>query len=395
MSGPTGTSRGRDELVDADPRLTKATVDLIARLGPSDRETLTSLLGVGRSTLARAVGALLDARIVVEVGTPPRGRGRPRSLLAVSPSAGSAIGLDFGLRHVRGAIVDGAHNTVATAEVGLAQDYSVAEALGAARSLIGETAVASSGPIVGVGLALPGPVDRGSMALTRSSILPGWANVPILQEFSAEIPYPVVADNESNLAAYAESFWGAATDVESMLYLKLHSGVGGAIVSKGQVERGQHGAAGEFGHLSWNQRGVRCRCGNRGCLEALIGIPRLVASMSAQHDRAPSYGEAVELVRRGDPACQEVIDQAGRRAGRALATLCNALDPEAIVIGGSLLAVGATLLDAMREGFVRAVLPMHRDLELRVASLGRYASALGATGLVLASGFDDLRARRH
>ncbi|WP_454293829.1 ROK family protein [Salana multivorans] len=214
MSGPTGTSRGRDELVGADPRLTKATVDLLARLGPSDRETLTSLLGVGRSTLARAVGALLDARIVVEVGTPPRGRGRPRSLLAVSPSAGSAIGLDFGLRHVRGAIVDGAHNTVATAEVGLAQDYSVAEALGAARSLIGELVVASSGPIVGVGLALPGPVDRGSMALTRSSILPGWANVPILQEFSAEIPYPVVADNESNrlftVEGVADVVWGSA-----------------------------------------------------------------------------------------------------------------------------------------------------------------------------------------
>lgn len=232
------------------------------------------------------------------------------------------------------------------------------------------------------------------MALTRSSILPEWANVPILREFAGRLPHPVVADNESNLAAYAEKLWGAATDVESMLYLKLRSGVGGAILMKGQIVRGQHGAAGEFGHLSRNQRGLRCRCGNRGCLEASIGIPRLLTAMSAQHGREISFEEVVSLTRQGDAICESVVDRAARRAGRALGTLCNALDPQCVVIGGSLLAVGGTLLDGVREGFVRAALPMHRDMDLRTSALGRYGSALGATGLVLASGFDELLARR-
>lgn len=138
--GPEPAIRWGAELIGIDPRLTKSTVDSLARYGPSDRETLTERLGVGRSTLARAVGALLDARMIVETSTPAKGRGRPRSLLAVNPSAGSAIGLDFGFRHIRGAVVDGAHNTTGTYELSLDQDYSIDIALEAATSLIQELA---------------------------------------------------------------------------------------------------------------------------------------------------------------------------------------------------------------------------------------------------------------
>lgn len=381
------------ELVAIDRRITKNVVDSVARLGPLDRKALAEILGAGRTTLARAVGDLLDAHILVERGTTPRGRGRPHTLLAVNPRAASAIGLDFGLCHIRGAIVDAAHNTLATVENVMPMDYSVDVAVDIATDMVRQLETSATGPIVGIGVALPGPVDRAAMSLTRSSILPDWAGIPVLREFSQRITYPLLGDNESNLAAYAEKLWGAATDAQSMVYLKLHSGVGGAVMMNEQIIRGQRGAAGEFGHLSRNAHGEKCRCGNRGCLEASIGIPSLMERLSQQREHVLSLSEAIRLAAEGDKRCRDVIQEAGRAAGRALGTLSNALDPECIVIGGSLLGFGDLLLDAIKVGYHGSALPMHAGIPIRSARLGRWGSALGATGFVFASGFDELLSR--
>lgn len=382
------------DLVSVDSRMTKNIVDLLARLGPLDRRRLTAEIGVGRSTVSRAIGQLLDARIAIELATPPQGRGRPQTLLAVNPQIASAIGLYYGLRHVLAAIVDAAHQIVGTAEVFLGLDYTVEDAIQASLRLIAELERQQTGPIVGVGLALPGPMDRSEMALTHSSILPRWAGVHVLDLIGNDVLYPVVADNESNLAAHAEKLWGAAVDLDTMIFLKLHSGVGGAIVMHGQVVRGQRGAAGEFGHISRNPRGERCRCGRRGCLEASIGIPRLLEHLSEAHGRRISFPDALQLLRNGDRACGDLIRAAGYEAGRALGTLCNVLDPQAIVVGGALAQAGAPLFSAITTGMRASALPMHDEVPLRHATLGRFASALGATGLVMASGFDQLLARR-
>ena len=393
LSGGPGSETIDWELEGVDRRTTKNVVDNIARLGPVDRKALAKVLSTGRTTLARAVGDLLDARILIELDTPPQGRGRPHTLLAVNPRAASAIGLDFGLRHIRGAIVDAAHNTLATVERDTSMDYPLEVAVDVATELASELVASATGPIVGVGVALPGPVDRAAMSLTRSSILPDWAGIPVLKHFAGRINYPLFADNESNLAAYAEKLWGAATDTQSMIYLKLHSGLGGAVMMNGQIIRGHRGAAGEFGHLSWDARGRRCRCGNRGCLEASIGIPNLLVRMSVGRTHELSLGDAMRLVTEGDQACHDVIRQAGRDAGRALGTLSNALDPACIVIGGALLGFGAPLLDGIEAGYRGSALPMHAGIPIRRAKLGRWASALGATGFVFASGFDELLAR--
>ena len=382
------------DLVSVDRPITKKIVDILARSGPMDRKVLAAQIGVSRSTVSKAVGLLLDARMVVELDTRPRGRGRPESHLAVNPQIASAIGLDFGLRHVRAAIVDAAHAILATAEVRLGIDYTLGEAIRSSLDLIDGLIEQASGPIVGVGLSLPGPMDRSTMALTRSSILPGWANVPVLDLFERKLPFPVVADNESNLAADAERLWGIAADLDSMIYLKLHSGVGGAIVIRGEILRGQRGAAGEFGHLSRGTRGERCRCGRRGCLEASIGIPHLLDRLSAQLCRRVTFQEFVALHQQRDPCCVALIESAGKEAGRAIGTLANALDPEAIVVGGSLTQFGAPLLDAISAGMRTSALPMHDSLPIRTAALGRFGSALGATGLVMASGFDGLLTQR-
>jgi predicted NBD/HSP70 family sugar kinase len=378
------------ELVGADRRLPKHVLDMLARRGPTDRQALVSLLGVGRSTLSRAVGALLDAGMVVELDRPSTGRGRPRTLLAVNPRRASAVGFEFGLRHVRGAVVDAAHTVIDTDELPLPVDYSTQDARSVVTAALGRFEELSAGPVIGVGLAIPGPFDRVAGTLTRSSILPEWSGGRVAEQFGAWLDCPVFADNDSNLAAYGEMLWGTGEAVRSLIYLKLHSGIGGAIVMNGSVVRGERGTAGELGHLSYDPQGPLCRCGNRGCLEASAGIPAVLAQMSLGRSRPLTLARAAELVRGGDPRCTAAVDTAARKVGRALASLSNALDPGQILLGGALLQVGDRLLEAIRAGFTSSVLPAHRDVPIRPGALGRYGSALGAAGLVYSCSFDDL-----
>lgn len=382
------------ELRRTDRRRTKQLLDLLAARGPTERETIAESLGIGGSTLSRSVADLFDANLVVEEITPPVGRGRPPSLLAVNARAASTIGIDLGYRHIRGTIVDIGHGVHATHEFEVPADYSIETAICHATALIDKLRPSSPGPVVGVGVALPGPVDRVTLSLTRSSFLPHWVGVPITELLADRLGLSVVADNEANLSAFAETVWGAASDVDSMIYLRIHVGVGGAIVAHGEVVRGYRGVAAEFGHLNSALHGELCGCGSRGCLEASIAIPRLLARASRGSAETMSFAEFCRRLRAGDSRVAFLADEAGADAGRALATLVNAMDPQVIMLAGPLISLESPLTKSIESIFRATALPVHADMPIRVASLGRYAASRGAAGYAYAAVFDDLLQHR-
>jgi predicted NBD/HSP70 family sugar kinase len=304
------------------------------------------------------------------------------------------LGFEFGLRHVRGVLVDAAHTVVATEERTLPIDYSGDDALAVLEECRNRFERLAPGPVLGAGLAIPGPFDRVSGTLTKSSILPAWAGRRVAEEVRSRLSCAVFADNDSNLAAYGELLWGEHIGPASMIYLKLHSGIGGGIVVDGAVYRGRRGTAGEFGHLSYNVRGALCRCGNRGCLETSAGIPGILAQLSRAQGHPVTLTEAIVLIRDAEPQSVAVISSAAQEVGRALASLANIFDPDRIMLGGALLRVGARLVDGVRTEFRRSVLPVHRDIPVGPGSLGHFGSALGAAGLVFSSSFDELMRRK-
>jgi predicted NBD/HSP70 family sugar kinase len=251
--------------------------------------------GLARSTISTTLADLRKTGIVVELAQPnqARGVGRPTSVFALNPEAGTCVGLHLGLREMRLLVADVSHRVLHRAEIGLDLDYASHAAVRAARRAIRDSYKRCGLPLrslLGVGVAVAGPVAADGR-VQRASVVPKWAGVDIREAFEPVLETPVFAGNESNCAALAEMTWGAATALSDFVYFKIDMGLGGAIVVRRRVVTGVAGAGGEFGHISIDPKGGLCRCGNRGCLE-LTGSFRAVVERLARRLRRPATSDA-------------------------------------------------------------------------------------------------------
>src|SRR5262249_50824633 len=168
---------------------------------------------------------------------------------------------------------------------------------------------------------------------------------------------PVVVDNEGNLAARGGMPYGAAIGLRNLIYVKASTGIGTGLVLDGRLYRGETGMAGELGHVQTEISGAVCRCGNRGCLETLVAVPHLLASLQHMHREPLTIDDVLELVVAGDVSARRVITDAGRAIGRALADLCNLLNPGMLVVGGELAGSGNAFTSGIREAIDRYTQP--------------------------------------
>ncbi len=365
-------------------------VDALRWRGTASRSELARLTGLSRTTVATLVADLKARGLVVDRSEPdgrpaPAGRGRPPILLRLDPSAGAAIGIDFGHRHLRVAAADLSSTLIAERAVELDVDRAASTALDAAAELIDEV-VDEAGldrcRLIGVGLGLPGPIDSRTGTLS-SAILPGWRGVRVAEAMADRLDLHVEVDNDANLGALGELAFGAAHDLGDVVYVKMSSGIGAGLVLGGRLHRGATGIAGELGHVQVRTDGAVCRCGNRGCLETVAASGALLALLRPTHGPELTVRGMLDLVADGDLGARRVVNDAGRAVGRVLADLCNHVNPAAIVVGGELSAAGDQLLDGIREAVDRYAQP-GAAVEVRPGVLAERAEVLGALALVIA-----------
>jgi predicted NBD/HSP70 family sugar kinase len=238
-------------------------------------------------------------------------------------------------------------------------------------------------------MAMPSPVHPETGHVIRSSAIGTWAGLRVNEMFEERLKRPVFVENESRCAALAELTWGAARGLSSFAYVKTEGGVSGAIISGGKLRRGVSGGAGEFGHITYDPNGPLCGCGNRGCFEVYLSDWALLKPMQSTYGEAFDMQELIERERSGDKGCRRILVDAAEILARCLATACNVLNPQAIVLAGSLLPAGDLVMKPLREFLSRHVLiPLDRSemgpaTTILMAALGRDASALGAMGLAL------------
>ena len=217
--------------------------------------------------------------------------------------------------------------------------------------------------IAGVGIGCAGLVDTRTGRLRSAPNLPEWRNTPILRIGRQVFGVYTYIDNDANAAAYGEYQRGCGKRARLFVCITLGTGVGGGIVSHGEVLRGSRNYAGEIGHMTVNGRGPRCRCGNRGCLEAYVGAWALVRSarrilgpkpgggLRGSRASTPLTPERIAgAARKGHRAAREVFVRAAEHLGTAIATLVNVLNPDVVGLAGGV----ATEFDLM-EDRVRAV----------------------------------------
>lgn len=237
------------------------------------------------------------------------------------------------------------------------------------------------GSLAAAGLGAPGPFDAAKHQFAGFANLPAWNRFPIdLRLSEALFGIPVALGNDANIAAFGEHMAGAGKGMQSLIYVTLGTGVGGAIILDGKIHSGHTGIAGEFGHVQVDPDGEMCGCGKRGCLETFAsgtGVSRMYG--------APAR-EVFRRAARGDAKAIEVLQRAGEALGRALSSAAIAVDPEAVIVGGGL-SKGApkaveVLLHAAQESLWQRIrMPDFAPIPFVKGALGDDAGILGAAEL--------------
>jgi glucokinase-like ROK family protein len=363
--------------------------------GGISRADLSRKMGLSRAAISSIVNDLLAIKLIREAADGPATGGRRAVLLEVNPETGYVLGIDIGATHLGLVLADFSARVVAEEEysfdVSVGPDACLNEVDQRVHSFL-EDKNFSLDDIVTIGVGVPGPVVSKTGGVVAPPIMPGWDSFPIQAHLEALWGHPTTLNNDAELGALGEWAYGAGRFEQDLLYIKVGYGIGAGMILNGQIYSGTTGSAGEIGHITINEHGPLCTCGNRGCLEALAG-GRAIAE---QARNAIQSGKRTQLssirpiekisaldvalqARKGDLVAQDIIKNAGQYLGIAIASLINVVNPSKIVIGGGVAQMGDLFLEPIRRSAATRSLPAAaRGVRITAATLGRRSSGMGA-----------------
>ena len=238
--------------------------------------------------------------------------------------------------------------------------------------------------IYGIGLSLPGTVDRERECSLDSPIMSGWDGVPLPPYFAELTDAPVILDNDANVIALAERR-GERQAFDDLLVIKASTGLGAGIIAGGVLQRGAVQAAGEFGHNKTPAAaGMPCRCGDTGCLEAIAGGWALVRALQADGRTVGHLRDVVELANSGDADARRMIRDSGRHVGEVLAAAVNLLNPAVLVVAGDMAGAYDIFVAGLRETlYGNATALATRVLQVVPSTFGDRSGVIGSAAMVL------------
>ena len=379
-------------------------LELIWRERRISRAEIARRTGLSRSTVSEVVEGLLESRLVAEVGDGPSEGGRRPVVLQFQDDAYGILGIDVGAAHVAAALVDLRGQVLAWEY----RPHPVRTDPTGTSSLMVELSESclkrwklGIDRLAGIGVAVPSPVDPRDSDRVSDVVMPDWKGQSVGGALRERFQVPVFVDNDANLGALAERWWGAGRDVDDFVYVKVATGVGAGLIVRKEIYRGATGVAGEIGHLAIDPKGEPCVCGLRGCLATRVGSRALIARAIALRDDYPDStltGREVTITAiedaalAGDPLALHVVDEAAEYLGIAVAGMLNLVNPGRVIIGGGLSRLGELLLSRLRRSMSsRTLVSSIAPTEIVASELGPRTVALGAATLVLQNALADLR----
>lgn len=384
----------------AEPVRTRPLADSVLRLiwqeRAISRAEIARRADLSRSTVSEVVDTLLPTGLVTEGGPGESLGGRRPIVLNFQDDACCILGVEMGASHVavaltdlRGQVIDWEH-----------RHHPVRSDPEGTRALIAELCDASLASrksaarrLVGIGIAVPSPVDPGQPFSLSEVVLPDWKGTSGLDFLGERYGVPVMVDNDANLGALAEHWWGAARGAHHFAYVKVGTGVGSGHVIDGEVYRGATGFAGEIGHMSIDPNGELCVCGLRGCLATHVGSPALVKRAHALLGEYPGSSLAkgqitIDIIEKaaidGDELALRVVRDAAEYLGIAIAGMLNLMNPSVVIVGGGITQLGDRFLLPLRETIQQRT-RVHTGAvsSILMSELGWQTIAVGAASMVL------------
>ncbi len=395
---------GRREDAPRPKALSHALLRLVWNEHRISRADIARRMGLSRSTVTEIVDELLETELIAEVGVGPSRGGRPPIVLEFDYGAGCILGVDMGAAHVAVALMNLRGEILAWQH----RPHAVRTDPEGTRELIAELCSAclaaqpgSRRRLIGLGIAVPCPVDPDHPDRFSEIVLPDWHGRSGFKSLASRYKVPLLVDNDANLGALSERWWGGGRGVDDFAYVKVATGVGSGHFVQGRVYRGATGVAGEIGHMAIDPQGKPCVCGLRGCLATLVGAPALVERAgelqarfpkSVLRDRALTIETIEDAALEGDPLALQITEEAASHLGIAIAGLLNLMNPRLVILGGGLCRLGDLLLDPLRDVIRnRTLVSSLAAANVMTSELGPRSIAVGAATLVLDAALDDVR----
>lgn len=371
-------------------------LELLHLQGPVSRSQLVSYSGLTRSAISGLVADLVELGFVTEEQAVSQGRpGRPSTSVVPTSQTNVVLSVVVMVDSITVAAVglggvELASTQVATSATGWGVDYAL-EVISTLAEQVQSTLNAGA-RIFGVGVAVPGLVRHADDCVVIAPNLE-WDDVPfglrLREKLGASIP--VLVRNEANVGVLAEARRGAAVEHAHVLYVSGEVGVGGGIITNGQMATGGSGFAGEIGHIHVNNQGRVCRCGATGCWESEVGEEALLARAGVVGvGGTDAVSALLARAEAGEAEALAALAEHGRWVGVGLASLVNVLNPEVVVLGGLFAQTFELMRPAMEDELAERSLRAIRERCVVVpSSLGPTALSIGAAELVWDDVLDD------
>lgn len=366
------------------------------------RQQLAQLTGLTPPAITGIIRELLDIGFVMEVGLGTSQGGRRPVKLKFNAKAGYVIGIEVASHETVIGIADLENDptNIITMNLNMTDpEFGIPQLLSAIHQVI-HSEENQNKNFLGVGIAFPGLISAKEGIVKRSVNLgPKWSQFPLKKTLEKKIGLPVFIENNSKSSALAEWWFGGGINYKDLVYINLGEGISAGVISADRIIQGVEGHAGEIGHIFLMENGPLCNCGNRGCLEAICGIPALmrkanneIPMISSQDplkqawavNREIGIEDILKSVNGEGSYSWGLMQQVGKYVGLAIANVINMYNPEAVFIGGKLAVAAETYIDKIKEMVnSHSFSEVARSAQIRISDLGIYSGVIGSCALAL------------
>ncbi|MBP1995606.1 ROK family protein [Paenibacillus eucommiae] len=348
----------------------------VSRVELVDHTSLTS------GTITNLTHELIELRVIREYASVSGNVGRKRVLLGFDPDYYRILGLDIGRSTFEITVTDLCGRILKTVgrEIADQQGPDVYfREIEPVLAEIKEQIEQAGHQILGLGVGVPGPIDYGKGALLNPPNFPGWGGFELQQTLNERFQLLTLIEDDARTSALAERWYGIGRNVEDLVFITMGIGIGGGVISKGEIVRGTNGLCGQVGHMTIVMEGKVCDCGNRGCWEPIGSIPGILSRWS-EGSTMDAFKAAVD---RGEPEALKCLEDTLIYLETALINVFNLYDPELVVLGGRLFPYLAPSISSVQSRLQSRLYAFAKDrLRLEPSTFGASQSAVGATALL-------------
>ncbi|MBM7654987.1 ROK family transcriptional regulator [Neobacillus cucumis] len=362
----------------------KVLLNEIVSNSPISRASLSEKTGLNKSTVSSQISTLIEKNLIFEIGQGQSSGGRKPVMLLFNKNAGFSIGIDVGVDDLNGILSDLKGNIVLEDHQKL--DNPNVETIknqlcSMINSFINQMPDSPYG-LIGIGLGVPGLVNN-EHQITLAPNLNWYKDIDLKKVLEQEFQVPVFIENEANAGAHGEKEFGAAKDYQNLVFVSVGTGIGTGIIINNELYRGDIGFAGEMGHLTIDLNGPKCRCGNRGCWELYASEKAMLNSQPSQLPKK-SKQEIINLANQNDPEILSALQNFGYYLGVGLVNVLNTFNPQAVVVRNDIIEALPIVLNSLRNSISSRINDqLGSSYELLLSSLGKNATAMGASSLVI------------